>query len=84
MEFSSVVWYALYNFARGGFYVSKRDWFREAFDNHAGGLLSYARILLRDVDDLRSYAEDYAQMAFLQLYANQQAVMEHELSLIHS
>lgn len=58
--------------------MSKRDWFREAFDNHAGGLLSYARSLLRDIDDLRPYAEDYVQMAFLQLYANQQAVMEHE------
>ena len=58
--------------------MSKRDWFREAFDNHAGGLLSYARSLLRDIDDLRPYAEDYVQMAFLQLYANQQAGMEHE------
>ena len=58
--------------------MSKRDWFREAFDNHAGGLLSYARSLLRDIDDLRPYAEDYVQMAFLQLCANQQAVREHE------
>ena len=48
--------------------MSKRDWFREAFDNHAGGLLSYARSLLRDIDDLRPYAEDYVQMAFLQLF----------------
>ena len=70
---------SIQHFVAGGFLgVPNRDWFRETFDRYAGELVSYARILLRDVDDLRSYAEDYAQMAFLQLYANQQAVMEHE------
>ena len=58
--------------------MPNQDWFRETFDRYAGELVSYARILLRDVDDLRSYAEDYVQMAFLQLCANQQAVREHE------
>lgn len=70
---------SIQHFVAGGFFgVPNQDWFRETFDRYAGELVSYARILLRDVDDLRSYAEDYAQMAFLQLYANQQAVMEHE------
>lgn len=58
--------------------MPNRDWFREIFDRYADGLLFYVQGLLRDIDDLRSYAEDYVQIAFLQLYANQQAVMEHE------
>ena len=70
---------SIQHFVAGGFLgVPNQDWFRETFDRYAGELVSYARILLRDVDDLRSYAEDYVQMAFLQLCANQQAVREHE------
>ena len=70
---------SIQHFVAGGFFgVPNQDWFRETFDRYAGELVSYARILLRDVDDLRSYAEDSVQMAFLQLCANQHAVREHE------
>ena len=64
-------------YGRGDF-MSQQDWFHKMYKCYAAGLLSYARHLLRDASDLQSCAEDYAQMAFLQLYANQQAVMEHE------
>ena len=70
---------SIQHFVAGGFFgVPNQDWFREIFDRYADGLLFYVQGLLRDIDDLRSYAEDYVQIAFLQLYANQQAVMEHE------
>ena len=58
--------------------MSQQDWFHEMYKCYAAGLLSYARHLLRDASDLQSCAEDYVQVAFVKLYSNQQALMEHE------
>ena len=58
--------------------MSQQDWFHEMYKRYAAGLFSYVRYLLRDASDLRSCAEDYVQAAFVKLYWNQQALMEHE------
>lgn len=64
-------------YGRGDF-MSQQDWFHKMYKCYAAGLLSYARHLLRDASDLQSCAEDYVQVAFVKLYSNQQALMEHE------
>lgn len=61
-----------------GDFMSQQDWFHEMYKCYAADLLRYVRHLLQDVSELRSCAEDYMQMAFMQLYSNQQALMEHE------